>query len=540
LRAIARARVAHAYRCAADTLAALAGFGALDQAELLATPLTPRREGEGRRPPGRRVRDDTTAAELAAACGIEATEAARILCPGEGERPAGEAPAWYPEREPLDGLRGAERKWRIWTRRAQAMTHCESGDAVWCDADGMLVVDKMGKPVMRGIRCESRLCGRCAVRVASKVRAALEPVLLKEGRPQSFVLATLTRRAHDDETLQQAYDALNEALGKLRNSKTWKRYVRAALVSVEVTWSDEVTRARKARGHEDRARELEGELEWVRSTSDGRLPPMWQGDEAHALNLRAQVERLRSSQGGHWHVHAHAVLLPTAGGVVPRDELLALWARCLDVPVSDATFRPERPRKTIQEVCKYAIKPLDLGQLPHDRLQELIVWLEGRRLVRTWGDWYDREDLTKPLSELDERDPTDEGERVSDERIIGYRIDTRAPVRGATAELRTDDAALEAARMARALAWEERRKARQQKQEQEEPPPTDAEASRRPAPARVVRLGAVPTAGTVEVRGATSAEELRALAVHVEEDRLLRREMRRAASGAFELGGGEA
>ena len=542
-RAVARAKVADAYQRAADTLAALAGWDDRDLAELLATPLVTRPKGFGRAPVGRRVRADTTPSELALVAGITRDEAAAILRPKVGERAAGVAPEHFPERPTCEGLRGADRRWRIWQRRVHAMKACETQDSVWFTADGELVVDGDGQPTTRGTRCESRLCGRCAARVAAKVRAGLAPVLTAEGRPDRFVLATFTRKASEQETLHDAYARLNGALDKLRHSKTWKRLVESALVAVEVTWSDATTRRKRARKYRRDLEALDRDLDAVRreqaaargiavgDVAWSMFPPTWQRDARRADSLRAQVRRLRASTSSHWHVHAHAIVLPRKDVTVDPEtlhafkvELLAAWSRSLDVPDEDCTVDVQRPRKTIEEVCKYAVKPLDLAAVPSDRLLELVTWLEGRRLVRTWGNWYARPDMTVALLEQDEREPFVDDAPVRNETVLGFRWSTRSYVLVAEAVLRCDEEALDVARRARALAWEEERERRRKRREVDDD--TDDTMSDPPAPPRNARVVSydprrgIEVPGVVHVRGKVAADELVTMAALLEEERI--------------------
>jgi hypothetical protein len=101
------------------------------------------------------------------------------------------------------------------------------------------------------------------------------------------------------------------------------------------------------------------------------------------------VTEIKIGKGsGEWHVHAHGIL--TGRGLKKR-ALSCLWQRVTGDSFIVDVQEVRSPERAGGYVAKYLTKGFD-GSLVHDpaRLRDCIVATSGRRLLVTWGSWYNR------------------------------------------------------------------------------------------------------------------------------------------------------
>ena len=359
-----------------------------------------------------------------------------------------------------------EARARTFNTRANDLELCGPTSVMLDADDGSVVCGADGVPKLVRFRCEARLCPTCSRRRAAQTRYRLAPLLAAEGHEaSSFVLMTMTRHDIVGESIEEASRQVMAALDIVRKSAWWKRNFRAALVAVEVTDSTPDSRARKASRSEDQARALyDAAGDSMCWDGDEPVPgPAWSSLTA-AEKLHDSARKLRKSQDTTWHVHAHAVIvprdkrLPFKARQAQRVELWNRWASALDVDATQCTVRLEAPRSTLEEVCKYVVKAADIAHMEGPRLVELVKWLEGRRVVRTWGDWYGRQDLVEAMT-VDDGTSYREEVVPETEKMMGFNATTGELVPVARSVASSSPAALEAARELAARAWEKANRA---------------------------------------------------------------------------------
>lgn len=181
---------------------------------------------------------------------------------------------------------------------------------------------------VRATYCHDRFCEPCARSRAKKVAQNLTEWC--QGETVRFITFTLRQ------TEQPLHDVLSRLLTcftKIRQWKFWKKSVDAGAAVVEIT---------------------------------------------------------RGARGDHWHVHLHVLVL---GAFIDQKELSDAWlavtgdSKIVDVrAVRDSS-------KAVGYVAKYATKGWSESVVSDtDALLECILALRGRRLLITFGRWYDRDD----------------------------------------------------------------------------------------------------------------------------------------------------
>lgn len=174
-------------------------------------------------------------------------------------------------------------------------------------------------------------------------------------------------------------------------------------------------------------RHLEGLAEPVRHPAC-RPCPGHRPATAALLALETTVNRRTST----WHPHANLLF---AGDFIPKRTLDAAWAAALRVTtahtwIRDATKAPPghrgdwSVRKAVYETVKYAIKP-DADLLDSAAPSWYVEWAEarrGRRLVRSYGDWYGVADVD------DDAGPAEETVPVTDDDGRTYRLPRLDPI----------------------------------------------------------------------------------------------------------------
>lgn len=199
----------------------------------------------------------------------------------------------------------------------------------------MALACETGRPAQQRMSCNHRLCPWCAPKRAKRVKAQLAPVIGE--RFNRAVLVTLTHDDRHGETLASAFDRLLGAFGRLRRQSRWKATVRGGLVSLEVTYS---------------------------------------GRDAPAARR--------------WHAHLHCIV---DADWYEQADLLADWRAAMGATgLRLGGARIELPRggaqSGVDEVVKYFAKGLDLNGWPTHALDELVGWMHGRRMLRTFGSIY--------------------------------------------------------------------------------------------------------------------------------------------------------
>lgn len=195
----------------------------------------------------------------------------------------------------------------------------------------------------------------------------------------------------------------------------------------------------------------------------------------------------------HWHVHMHFVVAPRvrptskAEALELRDASRACWAAALDCALDECNVHLEKPRAALSEVVKYVVKGLDVAMMPRARLYELVTHLEGRRLIRVFGEWYGRRDFSEVVKEHETPVADDRSLTHDADAVVGYALGPngyRVPVRRWEVEIRDDDDARAAALTHKAMFWEAKRAAL----EDPPPPPRIEEGATGPPLPPLVRL----------------------------------------------------
>jgi hypothetical protein len=95
-----------------------------------------------------------------------------------------------------------------------------------------------------------------------------------------------------------------------------------------------------------------------------------------------------------WHPHLHPVV---SGKFLPQEVLSKKWFGITgDSPIVHIKAVPS-PQVVSNYVCKYASKPMDASVFADDeRLTELVVSMQGRRLCLTTGGWQKLKLTAKP------------------------------------------------------------------------------------------------------------------------------------------------
>lgn len=95
--------------------------------------------------------------------------------------------------------------------------------------------------------CKQRLCPACSWRRSIKIYGATSRILdyldATEGRSIKYLFLTLTIRNVPLERLGEAIDHMSDAYNRLRNNRAWKKRVKGAMRTLEVTINHETGQA---------------------------------------------------------------------------------------------------------------------------------------------------------------------------------------------------------------------------------------------------------------------------------------------------------
>jgi hypothetical protein len=200
--------------------------------------------------------------------------------------------------------------------------------------------------------------------------------------------------------------------------------------------------------------------------------------ELGAYDVRCVDCGAQRKLSSHWHVHMHFANAPRERprskeeALELRERSRACWSAALDLGADECNVHLEKPRNALSEVVKYVVKGLDISMMPRERLYELVTHLEGRRLLRVFGEWYGRRDFSEVVKEHETPEADDRSLTHDVDAVVGYALradGVRVPVRRWEVEIRDDDEARALALTHRALLWEARRAAL------EDPPPPRVE-----------------------------------------------------------------
>lgn len=371
-------------------------------------------------------------------------------------------------------------------RKAERIARCGwAGATKVATHDSCVVVGKSGDLLVTHEHCDVRDCATCGRRMVRKTKDRLRPLLKREAKATDFLLVTGTKRGLVDLSFADAYDAVDDGLVKLRRSRWFKRTFRAGLAGLEATYSTPSSRAAKADVSESKARELSSDVQRfgalaVDDDAFGASVAAAHGfTQAGIERARKKLEKLRREQerlrdptkdGSWWHVHVHMVLLPRvpvkthAQRVALQAEFNRQWAACLGLAETECSTDVEKPREALDEVVKYAVKGNDIVAMPTEKLAEYLDHKEGRRFIRTFGDWYGRSDFADALDEGKVKEAAAVDETLAPhalEAYAGHTLDPRDEGRAvpwSRIVWRSDDAAVAAAMQWAALGWEAKAK----------------------------------------------------------------------------------
>lgn len=114
---------------------------------------------------------------------------------------------------------------RRWTKRTLKMADCCSTPAVGLTA--------AGTPAAVWFRCRDRLCPLCA---ASRSGQVTERIMSATANADALRFITFTVKSCDA-TLREQLDRLTDRYKALRKTDMWKRHVRGAIATIEVTFN---------------------------------------------------------------------------------------------------------------------------------------------------------------------------------------------------------------------------------------------------------------------------------------------------------------
>lgn len=237
--------------------------------------------------------------------------------------------------------------------RADKLRHC----ADWMQVDIRQAEDGSLTDHLHGSYCRDRICPQCqrrrALRVYGEVRRMLDAV-----PGFRFAHMVLTCRNVGAAELPETVSKLLTASRRLLMLPECKRAYRGALRALEVTYNAE-------------------------------------------------------RDNYHPHLHIMLAVMPsyfTSRDYLPQARLVELWQRCFGPGAGEHSVWIKRATDTaaaVAEVCKYAVKPLDLLGLPpaaaRQALEDISCALKGRRLIQTFGVLRDAARATKADLDGDEQ-----------------------------------------------------------------------------------------------------------------------------------------
>jgi hypothetical protein len=329
--------------------------------------------------------------------------------------------------------------------RALAVERCGECD-VAVDEDGEVVRAADGTPRARVDECGHRFCYFCARRRVTRQRrqiadavvaAQRETATLPEAGPvpaAARVWAELPPRRHHRKRLGALRELPRGAAAALLADA--ERLWRARAPGAEAAVAE--ARIASSRAGVVRLRDLhfltltqpalagetlQNALERLTATLRVWMRGAAFKDAVAGGVLRIEAER--NKDAGHWHVHAHALVL---SGWWPQPEIVESWCKaqrlCGVEESNAAAIWIERPKNgpvgALNEVVKYVVKPIEVAGLGVDLTRELLEATTGRRLLRTFGALRGLE-----LSEEDQEAVREEGRDEALERAgwAGYRAD---------------------------------------------------------------------------------------------------------------------
>jgi hypothetical protein len=173
------------------------------------------------------------------------------------------------------------------------------------------------------------------------MQARLLPLVGPAYQARRLKLVTLTQQAVHGEKYADALERLSKAWKKLSRRVGWTRHVEGGLRATEATWN---------------------------------------------------------ASKGWWHVHAHVLV---DSDYFPKDELSELWTSCSPgsfiSDIREATG--SGPEDVLHEVLKYCTKA---WEVPGAKVIEMLEGMASRRLVQTFGTWYDAKDDVEDEDQADE------------------------------------------------------------------------------------------------------------------------------------------
>lgn len=179
---------------------------------------------------------------------------------------------------------------------------------------------------VRASYCGDRFCLPCSRSRSMKIQQNL----IDWCRGERVRFVTLTQRPAGA-TLAENLNHLFRSFTKVRESKLWRAAVRAGVYTVEIT---------------------------------------------------------RGQDGGHWHVHLHALVI---GSYIDQAGLSEAWQRASGGSRIVDVREVKDHAQGVYYVAKYAAKGFSQSVLQHhDWLCECVCALRGRRLLGTFGEWRSR------------------------------------------------------------------------------------------------------------------------------------------------------
>ncbi len=340
-----------------------------------------------------------------------------------------------------------------------------------------------GCPIRRVWHCDHRACRNCARRRAHSRRDLLKPAMDSLFSSRQPLFLTLTQRGRIGEPLAGAGGRFLDALGRFTQDPLWRHHVKGAVIAIEVTWSTPDSRtAKKSRTvvklSERGARfaleealaniaaneaqgewwhvhahvlldvapcarrwcvqcirpagtwvgkkelpgvELERARELVRLASEVRDVERAchdEGDAAHRADLRRTARELRE-------LGPEGTETEMRGPWLWQAAILDRWRAAINTPDDEKNggANIQRARSTDEgcdEVLKYIAKGIEaVDLLPRERTKELLAWIRGRKLLRTYGSLRGIE-LDEEADELAEETPPLE----TPDALVGYDEET--------------------------------------------------------------------------------------------------------------------
>lgn len=189
-------------------------------------------------------------------------------------------------------------------------------------------------------------------------------------------IITLTQDDRTGESITAAFHRLMDAFNRLRRMKRWKHYVRGGLVSLEVTRNFED-------GHWHTHLHLLVDCEWYPNGHNGQPTELLDDWRAALGTTGMPIGGARIEVAGMRKEHVK-------GCQSPKD------CKCPRKPVEDPLGAG------IDEVIKYVAKGIEVTRDFSDgELRDLVAWMRGKRLMRTFGSLYNVkiDDEEEPESE---------------------------------------------------------------------------------------------------------------------------------------------